>query len=58
MSSGLINAVKLILSIVIGGALAYFWSTLRPEDSIEILAGVGAVGAIAAFTSFYFMGKS
>ena len=58
MSSGLMSAVKLLISIVVGGGLAYFWSTLRPEDTIEVLAGVGVVTALAAFTSLYFMGKS
>ena len=54
---GLVNVLKALIAIAIGVGLAYFWSTLRPDETIEILVGVGAVGAIAAFTSLYFMGK-
>lgn len=57
MGSGLMTAVKAILSIAIGAGLAYFWDHLNPTESFEILVGVGAVGTLAAFVSFYFMGK-
>ncbi|MDD5022960.1 MAG: hypothetical protein PHU63_02215 [Candidatus ainarchaeum sp.] len=55
--SGAITVVKGLVSICIGAGLAYFWSTLNPNDSMEILIGVGAIGALASFVSLYFMGK-
>ncbi len=55
---GLLGVIRGIAAIVIGAGLAYFWSTLRPEDAFEILLGVGFVGALASFTTLYFMGKS
>ena len=57
MGNGLMNAVRVILAIVVGAGMAYFWSTLRPNESFEILLGVGIVAMLAAFTSLYFMGK-
>lgn len=55
---GAMSVVKGIVAIVVGAALAYFWSTLRPDDAFEILFGVGAIAAIAAFVAFHFMGRS
>ena len=52
-----ITILKLILAIIIGAGLAYFWNFLRPEDTTEIIAGVGVIGALAAFVVLHFMGK-
>ncbi|MFA5049629.1 MAG: hypothetical protein WC501_01340 [Candidatus Micrarchaeia archaeon] len=53
----LVNVVKIIVSIGIGIGIAYFWSTLRPDDEFNILLGVGIIGAAASFVTLYFMGK-
>lgn len=55
--SGLMTAVRLILAGIIGAGMAYFWSTFRPADTLEVLVGVGIVGALASFVVLYFMGK-
>jgi len=54
----LLSIVKVVIAIAVGVGLAYFWSTLNPNDSFEMLVGVGAVATVASYISLYFMGKS
>lgn len=57
MASAFIKVVAAILAIIAGIGLAYFWSTLRPEDDFWTVVGVGAVGAVASFSCLFFLTK-
>lgn len=57
MASGLVKVLAAILALGFGVGMAYFWSTLRPEDELLTLIGVGAVTAIASFACMYFLTK-
>ncbi len=49
--------VYAIASLVIGGALGYFWSTSRPQDSVEIVIGISILAIGLIYFSLHSMGK-
>ena len=57
MASGLITALRGIVSVVAGIGMAYIWTILRDETDWMILAGVGAVTALMVFALLHFLGK-
>lgn len=57
MASKFVKVLAGIFSIIFGVGIAYFWQTLRPDDSFDIVIGVGIVGVIASFISVYFLTK-
>jgi hypothetical protein len=57
MASSLMTAVRFIAAAVVGYGVAYMWSTIRVEDDITILAGVGIGTTLMTFVLLYMFGK-
>lgn len=57
MASPLMNALRLIAAAIMGYAVAYMWLSIRPEDDITVVAGVGVVSAIIIYILLYMFGK-
>ena len=51
------DAIFAILSVIIGAALGYLWSTTRPHDSIELVAGITIVAIVVIYFGLHGMGK-
>jgi hypothetical protein len=54
---GVKDVVVAILAIAGGLGLGYFWTTNRPEDSIEIVAGITVAGIALIYFALISMGK-
>ncbi len=55
---GAIEAARAIVAVVVGAAVAYFWSTTRPADDITIVIGVGIVSIVVLFVLLKSIGKN
>ena len=51
------QAILAFASIIIGAGLGYFWSMSRPQDPIEIVAGISVLAIVLVFFSLTSMGK-
>lgn len=51
------SAVVVILAIAGGLGLGYFWSTLRPTDGLEIIAGVSVISVGLIYFALISIGK-
>jgi len=49
--------VYALASIILGGVLGYFWSMSRPQDPIEMVAGISIVAVALIYFSLSSMGK-
>lgn len=57
MGSGAIGAARGILAVLLGGAVAYFWSETRPGDDITIVIGIGIVSIAVLYVLLKSLGK-
>lgn len=51
------QAIFALAAIIVGGVLGYFWQTSRPQDSIEIVAGVSIIAVGLVYFSLHSMSK-
>ncbi len=51
------EAIFIIVSIIIGGGLGYFWNQTRPQDGIEIVAGLSILATGLLYFSLHSMSK-
>lgn len=51
------QVVLVILSLIVGVGLGFFWSTSRPQDPIEIVAGLSVLAVALVYFSLHSMGK-
>ena len=51
------QVVLALASIIIGGGLGYFWHMSRPDDAIEMIAGISILAIALVFFSLNSMGK-
>lgn len=57
MAKGWLKVVVAIIALGFGYGATQFWQLTRPDDSFDILLGVGVVVAIASFVSLHFLTK-
>lgn len=51
------DALLAIIAIIAGSGLGYFWSMNRPQDPIEVVAGISILAILLVFFSLHSMGK-
>ncbi len=51
------NAVLAILALAGGIGLGYFWTTSRPQDGLEIVAGVSIISVALLYFALLSIGK-
>ncbi|MBD3397628.1 hypothetical protein GF412_00655 [Candidatus Micrarchaeota archaeon] len=51
------QAILAIIAIIVGAGLGYFWNLNRPEDPIEIVAGLSFLAIVLVYFSLHSMGK-
>ena len=51
------QVVLVLLSIIIGVGLGFFWNLSRPQDPIEIVAGLSVLAIALVYFSLHSMGK-
>lgn len=54
---GAVEVARALLAVIVGAAVAYFWSMTRPGDDITIVVGVGIVSIAVLFVLLKSIGK-
>ncbi len=57
MAHPVMTALRLVAAVAIGGAVTYFWMTMREETDMMLLAGVGIVTTLVSYSLLYMWGK-
>ncbi len=51
------QAILALISLIFGVGLGYFWNMSRPQDPIEIVAGLSVLAIALVYFSLHSMGK-
>ncbi len=51
------NVLRFIAAVIIGGGVAYMWMTIRNETDTTLLAGIGVASTFISFVLLYMFGK-
>ncbi len=56
-SKTILNLLRLIAAAVVGYGIAYMWMSIRAEEDIMLLAGIGMVSGVLTYALLYMFGK-
>ncbi len=57
MANTIMNILRFVAAIIIGGGIAYFWMTIRNETDTMLLTGVGIISTLISYALLYMFGK-